>query len=226
MAKVVDPFMSGEARGTIGSVTASIGISGPIMKRKPVPVRRARSTQPQNRSILGFLSREYGTLTDSQRSAWKDYAVDNPVNNAFGNPFVMSGINAYTKLNSGVLRLIGSGGLQTTPPSSQPAANFSGLVAATGVGVPGDIDCTWALYGTGVAADKCEIWIAGPFQSPGRVEVHQMFSFNKSVAGNIALLTVSGLLEGFWYWLRGRYIDQYGQKTAWLYDQATPMLTP
>lgn len=221
MAIVKNPFLSGEARGSVGSMTATIGISGPVLKKKPIPVRRVRRTQPQNRSILGFLSREWGTLTDVQRQAWRDWAADNPVTNSFGDPFVMSGINAYTKLNAGVLRLVGDAGLTVLPPAGQPAANFSGMTAVAGVGVAGDVDLTWALYGTGLAADFCEIWVTTPYQSQGRVEVTN-FSYAAKVAGNIALLTVSGLQEGFWYWFRGRYIDQFGQMTAWLYDQATP----
>lgn len=225
MAVVINPFMSEKARGSVGGMTASIGPSGPIMKRKSTPVRRVRTTQPQNRSILGFLSREWGTLTNDQRTGWKQYANDNPGTDKFGTPFIMSGINAYTKLNSGALRLYGIGNLQTLPPSSQPVSNLSGLTATTGAGNPGDVDLTWALYGTGIAADLCEIWLTQAFQSAGRVEVIEKFKYETSVAGNIALVTVANLQEGFWYWFRARYTDQYGQVTAWLYDQATPKVT-
>ncbi len=36
----------------------------------------------------------------------------------------------------------------------------------------------------------------------------------------------SGLEEATWYWVNGRYMDEFGQITAWHTGQATPMLTP
>lgn len=225
MAVIVNPFLSEKARGSVGGITATMGISGPVMKRKATPVRRVRSTQPKNRSIIGFLSREWGTLSDAQREAWRDYAVDHPVNDKFGNPFVMSGINAYSKLNSGAIRLGLAAKLQVLPPATTPPATFLGLAAVTGATNPGEIDLTWSHNGTGIVSDYNEIWLAGPFQSPGRVEVISQFNFNTKTTGETTMLTLVDLLEGFWYWIRGRYTDEYGQTTAWLYDQATPKTT-
>lgn len=226
MALVKGPSLSIEARGTTGPIVFAVGISGPSARRRSRPVRRVRSTQPKNRTILGFCSRFWGVLSDAQREAWRDYAVDHPIKNSLGDSFVMSGINAFIMLNSRAIRIQGSGGLMGLPPSEAPAAGCLLLTASTGVGVPGDVDLIWTMNGVPAAADFNEVWIAGPFQSQGRVEVLNQFRYIDYVAGNVLLDTIGSLLEGFWYWFRVRYVDQYGQATAWVYDQATPMLTP
>lgn len=222
MAIVKDPFLSGKARGSIGGITATIGIGGPVMKTKPIPVRRVRSTQPRNRSILGFLSREWGTLTDVERQAWRDYAVDNPRTNPFGDSFIMSGINAYTSLNATILRLDGAGSENDLPPAAESPASIESFIATTAPIVVGRCDLDWTHYGSPALPDINEIQIAGPFQSQGKVEVLSKFAYLDQTNGITITAVANGLLVGFWYWFRVRYVDQYGQVTAWLYSQATP----
>lgn len=215
-----------EIRGSIGGVTFSRSYSGPVMKEKPIPPRRRRGTQPKNRSIIGFLSRQWGGLTGAQRDEWKTWALNHPEPDRFGGTFIMSGSNAYSKLNFQAVRLFGMGNLQNSPPSDPPAANLYSLVVASGSVNPGDITLDWTAAGTGSADDVVEVQRAGPFQSEGLVEVHNQFRHIASPAGNLTTLTVEDLVEGFWYWFRLRYVDQYGQTTAFLTGQATPMVTP
>jgi len=185
-----------------------------------------RTTQPKNRSLLGFLSREYGTLSDGERDLWETYALNHPHPDRFGGTFILSGQNAYVMLNHTALRMLGMGKLQTTPPTDPPPGSIYSLAVITGITDPGDIDCEWVPAGSPAASDYFEIRIAGPFQSPARQEVHSRFRYVAIVTGNQTEFTIAGLVEDTWYWVNIRYFDEYGQITAWHTGQATPKLTP
>lgn len=223
--RVLNPFMSEKAKGSVSGITLSSWKGMGVVRRTPIPVRRMRTTQPLNRSLLGFLSREYGTLTDGQRDLWETYALNHPQDDGFGGTFIMSGQNAYVMLNHSTVRLFGIGNLQTSPPADPPPANARDLAVTMGATNPGEIDLVWFAYGTPANGDKFEIRIAGPFQSPARQEVHSRFRYLKATNFDTMTDTIDGLVEGAWYWFLVRYIDQYGQKTAWLTGQATPKPT-
>ncbi len=218
--------MSGKAKGSIGGITFAAWKGLPVVRRLPIPSRRLRTTQPQNRSLLGFLAREYTTLTPAQRVLWENYALNHPHPDGFGGTFILSGQNAYIMLNHTAVRGFAIGALQTDPPTDPPAASILSFTAETGATDPGDIDLTWSHAGTADAADRNEMRIAGPFQSPARQEVHSRFRHGAWIAGNLVVFTATGLVEDTWYWFLIRYTDQYGQTSAWHMKQATPKLTP
>lgn len=226
MAIVKNPFLSSDARGSLSGLTASFSRGGNTMRRKSKPAVRRGKRIPSNRSILGYISRRWGGLTDVQREEWNAYAIDHPGTDRFGDPFIMSGINAFMMLNHKAIRLWNSSHYQEIPPAVEPVSAVFVLTAITGITNPGEVDLSWTELGTGLVADYYEIWKAGPFQSEGKVSVVNRYSFEKHVSGNVLLSTVAGLAEGFWYWFQVRYIDQYGQTTAWVTGNATPMLTP
>lgn len=226
MARVLNPLMSERAKGTIGGVTFASWKGMPVARRMPIPSRRRRTTQPMNRSLLGFLSREYTTLTSGQRELWETYSLNHPHDDGFGGTFILSGQNTYIMLNHPAVRLFGVGMLQVTPPVDPPSTSARDFTAITGVGNPGEIDLAWFTYGAATNGDKFEIRQAGPFQSPARQEVHSRFKFIESTNFDVLIATIDGLVEGTWYWFLLRYIDRFGQTTAWLTDQATPKVTP
>ena len=226
MARVLNPLMSGQAKGTIGGITLSNWKGLHTARMQSIPARRLRTTQPRNRSLIGFLAREYGTTTDGQRDLWETYALNHPHPDGFGGTFIMSGQNAYVMLNHTAIRLGGITKLQVTPPTDPPPATIENFIVTTGVGNPGEIDIDWTLAGTPVATDHYELRIAGPFQSPARQEVQSRFRFIRGGAGDVITYTLDGLVEDTWYWVNGRYVDEFGQTTAWHTGQATPKLTP
>jgi len=225
MALVKNPLMSVDARGSVAGITFTKTFAGPVAKAKPIPTASIRGWRPTIRSIMGYLSRKWSTLSDIERQAWRDWASTHPGTNKFGDPFIMSGANAYVMLNSHALRLFTTGSDNDLPPELPPVSNIEWLIATTGAGVAGDIDLAWSELGVGIAADKWEVQIAGPFQSQGRVEVKSRFHYVARQAGNVMAYTAPGLTEGFWYWFRVRYVAKDGQTTAWGYSQATPKLT-
>jgi len=225
MALVKNPLMSYDAAGSVSGVTYSKGPGGNQAKRKPIPVTSTMGYRPRVRSILGWLSRIWGDLTDGQRDSWREWAIDHPASNKFGDPFIMSGSNAFVKLNHAAVRLFGVGSQNDLPPEDPPVSSIETLTGVSGSTASGDIDLSWTELGTGIAADAWEIQLAGPFQSQGRVEVMSRFAYKQKVAGNVLLDTISDLDEGFWYWSRVRYVALDGQTTAWLYAQNTPKVT-
>lgn len=223
---VQGPFMSVNARGSGFGMTASSTRGGLIMKRKARPSTKYEPAQNRARSILGWLSRQWGELTTEQRDSWDAWAIDHPGTDKFGDPFIMSGFNAFIMLNHTAVRIRGGAGMVTLPPEDPPASAVNLLAAVTGVGAPGDVDLTWTELGAGIDTDVWEIQIAGPFQSKGRKSVEARFAHEIFVLGATLAETVNDLDEGMWYWFRVRYVAEDGQVTAWSVGQATPMLTP
>lgn len=225
MALVKNPFLSTDARGSVGGMTASFVRGGNIMKRKPKPSVQYGPAITRRRSIMGWLSRQWGEITSAQRQFWTSWAANHPGTDKFGDPFIMSGANAFTKLNAVAIGLADADALSPIPPEDPPASSIDALAAITGITDPGEIDLSWTELGTGIAADWWEVQKAGPFQSEGRKSVESQYVFFGAEPGNVLSLTVDQLAEGFWYWIRVRYVCQCGQTTAWATGQATPKLT-
>lgn len=225
MAVVLDPFYSSKARGSIGGITASRSGVGAVLRRKSKPPLRNKGTQGFNRSVLGFCARSYGSITPAQRQYWAEYADDHPQPDGFGGTFILTSEQAYLMLNIVAVARGGHAKLQAEPPVAPPVASVVTNDSEPGVN-PGALKVTVTMLGTGIADDKIEAQYAGPFQSKGRVEVHSRFRSKKNAAGNLLEILYTGLQEEAWYWTRARYVDQYGQVTAWIYDQAQPAVTP
>lgn len=223
MATVKDPLHSIQARGSVEGVTFSVWRGVNTVRRKPRPVKRARGTQPDNRSILGYLSRKYSDLSIAQMDAWSAWATDHPESDKYGGTFILSPSQAFIKLNHTSKRLSSMESLD--PPVEDPVATTQYMAAVAGV-APGDVDLTWTNAGTGIAADVEEIQMAGPFMSKGRRSVFNRFNYKQKVDGNLLLDTVSGLTEQMWYWFRVRYVANTGMTTNWVYAQCQPAVTP
>lgn len=225
MPVVQGPFMSVNARGSAFGMTASSVRGGIVMKKKSRPSTKFEPNQNRTRSILGWLSRQWGGLTTEQRDSWDKWALDHPGTDKFGDPFIMSGFNAFIMLNHNATRLLGGDAMAVLPPEDPPVSAINSLTAATGAGIAGDIDLTWSELGTGIAADYWEIQIAGPFQSQGRKSVEARFAYLAKVPGDTMQALLQSLDEGMYYWIRVRYVAADGQITAWDSAQATPKTT-
>jgi len=215
MAVVLNPFFSTKARGSIGGITASRSGVGAVLKTKARIPRRTRPYQPSQRSIMGWCARQYGKLTTEQRAEWEAYATNHPHPDGFGGTFILTPEQAYLMLNVVAVRLGTDTALQTSPPAEDPPASIYYLMCEQG---PADGDCMlgWTHLGTGVIEDFIDIQRAGPFQSPGRVEVHNRYREMRRMSGEALSYTYEGLIVDMWYWFRVRYVDKYGQVTNWM----------
>lgn len=218
MAVVLNPFYSSKARGSVGGMTATRSGVGAVMKHKARPPHRARPVQPRSRSILGWVARQYGSLTAAQRDEWEAYAQNHPQPDGFGGTFILTPEQAYIMLNVPSVHFQAAAGLHSSPPVDPPPASVTQIALTDGIS-SGEVVITVTLYGTGSANDNIQYMRAGPFQSPGRVEVHNRYRDRKATTGVVLTYTYEGLVPEMYYWFKARYIDQYGQVTNWIVGQ-------
>lgn len=216
MARVQNPLLSLAAKGSIGAITFSGGRYGPTAKTKSNPSTKVNFEQPTIRAMLGHLSRKWGFLTDANRESYKSWAINHPEPDGFGGTFILTGNTAYIKLNHTAWRLGGASKLQADAPVADLEYTIEDFVAGTPL-VTGDFITDWSLVGSGDAADHVEIQLAGPFDSPGRIQVFNQFRFEKTTTGLLETETTAGLIVDAYYWKRARYVGVDGQVAAWQY---------
>lgn len=218
MARVLNPLISTDAKGSVGGITYSGGRYGNTVKTKSRPSTKVNFNQPTIRAMLGHLSRKWGYLTDANREAWKSWAINHPEPDGFGGTFVLTGNTAYIKLNHTAWRLGGASDISADPPITDLEFAIENFAVDTPL-VTGDFITTWDIVGAGDADDYVEIQLAGPFDSPGRIQVFNQFRFEKTVTGVTETETTAGLTVNAWYWKRARYVGVDGQVSAWQYAQ-------
>jgi len=225
VARVLNPLMSMDAKGSVGGITFAGGRYGKTVKTKSRPSTKVNFNQPTIRAMLGHLARKWGYLTDVQREAWKSWAINHPEPDGFGGTFILTGNNAFIKLNHTAWRLGTAVKVTHTPPIEDLAFAIENYEVDTAL-VTGDFITKWDLVNVGDAADYVEIQLAGPFDSPGRVQVFNQFRYDKDVTGVTVTETTAGLTVGAWYWKRARYVGVDGQVSAWHYVQYQPETVP
>lgn len=218
MAKVIGPLHSDHVKGSMSGLQFSEYRGMAVCKRKLRPVLRATTVQASNRAIVGWLSTAWGLEDPADRAMWDIWAQNHPKPNGFGGNFQLDGNQAYMMLNHTAVRLGGEVAKQSQPPVADVSPRIDTLTA-TGGGAVGEIDLVWTVFGTGLAADFCEVLCTGAFESAGRRAVLTKLKFNQSVAGNVATAKVTGLQPGKWHWLAVRYVSADGQTTVPQYIQ-------
>jgi len=207
--------IAGEIRGSVSGMTYGKWRGLGVVRKKSKPVRRLRTTQPANRARIGYLSREWGYLTEAQREAWRIWAANHPQPDGFGGTFSMSGQNAFVQLS--IRSMMSQAAI--IPVDDAPVADLNvgmaTLVASDGV-ADGQIKLDWTELGTGDAGDKLEVGVAGPFTSPGVFDSAGHFAVLTYVAGNLNTYNATGLMVEAWYWFRVRYVKSDGQASAYL----------
>lgn len=221
MAKLVSPMLSLRAKGSVSGVTFREYRGLPVATRRPMPRKVRSALVPERRSVMGWLSRKWQTLTGPERLLWTAYGQNNPQPDGMGGTFQLDGMQAFIMLNACAMSMLAGTGFKSAPPLTEPGSTVGTLTAITGIGIAGDIDCTVTLLSNGVAADCIRYEIAGPFSSQARGPASGKFKVGAEAAGNVLTKTISGLAAGWTYWIRASYIDQYGQKTNGVLDQAT-----
>lgn len=127
------PTIAGEASGSIGALTFSHNRGGAYIRNRVVPTNPNTSQQQAVRGIMGQLTSDWlDTLTDVQRAAWDNYALQVPLLDTLGEPRNAGGIGMYIRGNSariqaGLARVdagptIYNLGAYTDPVPAQPSA--------------------------------------------------------------------------------------------------------
>lgn len=106
-----------DGRGKLGGHVGQRNTYGNFLRTKVTPVNKQSYSQQNHRSRVAELTRNWSVLTNSERNAWYDFAINNPVTDVFGNTMTLSGFNMYVKVN---LNLINIGEERVTRPGLQP----------------------------------------------------------------------------------------------------------
>ena len=117
-----------------------------------VPTNPSTAKQQAQRNLLSIKSAAWRNLTQEQRTAWQSYADNNPVLDRLGNSIVLTGAQAYIKINVNRTNA-GDAAAQATPPS---AASFTADIIDTTAALTCEIAAEFLRIplGSGAAADQ------------------------------------------------------------------------
>lgn len=182
MAKIKFGALAEDARGKIGGVVYSRNQFGGYIREKVSPVQpsSARQTIVRER-VTSITKRWFGTLTDAERLAWIAFAKTTPVPDVFGNPNLLTGINAYLRLNGALLNAGET--IIDTPPSDLASIGLETLSVPMASGAA-TAAVTFTITPLG-ANDMLYIW-ATQGLTPGRFFFKPFYRF-------IGVSTVAGV---------------------------------
>ncbi len=129
--------------GKIGGHVAARNSSGSYLRTKVTPTNPRTVDQIAARARLGANAKEWGNITQAQRDAWNQNAVDFNSKNVFGDDIKLSGINVFSRLNNNLL-LIGES-IISAPPTAERFAgpttvSISSVVAGGVLTISPDFD--------------------------------------------------------------------------------------
>lgn len=165
-------FIAGALSGSAGGITASHNKGGQYFRLRSIPTNPSSTKQQEVRAILASQSQGWADRTDAERNAWENWAQENTITNALGDSILMSGHQAYIKLNSR-LDLDGDT-LLTVPPIINAPAALESAVQAADIGV-GAVDLTFTA--TPLPA-TVKLWMtAAVTNSPGISFIKNLLRF-------------------------------------------------
>ena len=155
MAKIVFGGGVSLASGKIGGTVYSRNKGGSYSRNWVVPTNPQTTRQNNQRNLLALKAAAWRALTDGERDAWTTWAADNPILDRVGNSIVLSGAQAYNKININRTNA-GDAAAQTTPPST---AEYTADVIDTSSALSIEIAAAFFRIplGTGAAATRLEV---------------------------------------------------------------------
>lgn len=117
------------ASGSLAGVVASHNRGGSYFRRRTVPVKATTTYATNAKARLAAASSAWKGLTGAQRFAWETWASTNPIVDTLGEKRILSGQQAYIKLNSRIL-FIGGSQISVPPVVSAPNALTSVTLTA------------------------------------------------------------------------------------------------
>lgn len=165
MAKVVFGGGVSAISGKIGGTVYSRNKGGAYTRNFAVPTNPSTVYQEEARDRLTQYSNEWRGLTEQQRLSWNEWAATHPILDRLGAAKLLTGAQAYTKINTN-RDLAGDATANATIPS-EPA--WVSLIIDTTAPLTADIsdDEILVALGAGAAADQVVFFFAtGPI-SPG-----------------------------------------------------------
>jgi len=128
--------------GSIGGTVYSRNRGGAYIRNRAIPVDPNTSFQINVRAILAAQSQNWADLTDAQRAAFENWALQNLVTNALGNQIRLSGHQAFVQLNSRLA--LGGFATLTAPPILNAPLGLTSIALTADVGL-GAVEVAFAL---------------------------------------------------------------------------------
>lgn len=158
--------------GSIGGTVFSRNKGGAYIRNRAIPVDPNTTDQQSRRAILASQSQGWADITDADRAAWANWARQNPVTNALGNSILLSGHQAYVRLNSR-LDLVDEAVLTLPPIVNAPLA-LDTFAQSGDIGL-GNVEAVYTATPLGASVI---LWVeAAVVNSPGITFVKNLFRF-------------------------------------------------
>ena len=134
MSKIKFGAFVTDMRGKSGGSVFSKNRSGAYVKNKVTPINQKTAAQQGVRETLGKLAGDWRTLSEDQRSSWKEGSANFPLTNVFGDQYFLAGNMLYNRLNAN-LKKVGASTLSICPAPAEVAE----VTAAVSVLSPGSV---------------------------------------------------------------------------------------
>ena len=173
----------GQFSGSQGNTTASRNRFGSYVRNRTNPINPNSVLQQFRRGVFTDLTQEWRLLTESQRTAWSEWAVNFPRTNSLGQTYILTG--AQTFIGNNLVRSLVAFTQANDPPAID-AAPTTGLITATAmVAAGGTMEIAYTATG-GLAGNRFLV-SATATRSPGKTYVGRSeMRVIGSFAGNAA----------------------------------------
>lgn len=111
--------------GSIAGTVFARNRGGAIARNRVKPLNPRSNAQANVRSRLGINSASWRNLTESQRLSWNGWAATHPVVNRLGDSVILSGAQAYGKINN---NRVGAGDPATPSLTPGDPAFVNGII--------------------------------------------------------------------------------------------------
>lgn len=190
----------GDISGSIRGTTYSRNKGGAYVRGRGAPTAPYSTKQNAIRAILSTLSAAWGSLTNTQRTQWNDFAAVNPQPNALGDLTLRTGHQLFVSCNS--IRALGGLAAVNTPPVSPAPAGL--LTFTPTITAPATVSIAYTA--TPIAAgNKLIVWQtlpAGAGRDPNRRQARMIGISAAAAASPQAFTTVYpasvGQYSNFW----------------------------
>ena len=165
MAKVLFGGGVSAISGKMGGTVYARNKGGAYTRNFVKPTNPATVYQEEARDRLTQYSNEWRTMTDAQRLAWNNWADANPILDRLGAAKLLTGAQAYVKINTN-RDLAGDAATNSTVPSAP--VWVSGIIDTAGV-ITADVSASEINLplGAGAVADQIVFFFITPAVSNG-----------------------------------------------------------
>jgi len=218
MAIVKGPALSIEASGNLGAICYAKWRNLQIARAVWTGTVPNTTKQVAQQGLLTTASQAWGgVLKVEERQTWHELAKSIVWRDRLGSPYVPSGYQLFMKWN--IRRLVMGLSLMAKAPAWEefPYVKFlSQEISATDPYIAMRLSIAVTVSHSGYGT---EYYKAGPFDSGGRHPIEGEWLFMNRRVPPAAYVDLD-VLNGKWYWYRGRSIGKFGGVGNWFEEQS------